>query len=86
MLVCRIKNTHTSHIRAWHVLQTPHWMSCAAAGRSAAKEVEQQREYSLGVLVDVDRAVESFQLSHQQLKVGINVAQLQKHHVFNLVV
>lgn len=42
--------------------------------------------YSLCVLVDVHRAVESFQLSHQQLKVGINVAQLQEHHVFNLVV
>lgn len=42
--------------------------------------------HSLGVLVDVHRAVESFQLSHQQLKVGINVAQLQEHHVFNLVV
>lgn len=40
----------------------------------------------LGVLVDLHRAVESFQLSHQQLQVGVDVAQLQQNHLFDLVV
>lgn len=42
--------------------------------------------HSLGVLVDVHGAVESLQLSHQQLQVGVDVAQLQQDHLLDLVV
>lgn len=70
----------------WHVFSFNYMPVTQMPWTSLYGKVGAVTLYSLGVLVDLHWAVESFQLSHQELQVGVNIAQLQQHHFFHLVV